>query len=1069
MSDQPRSYGGHPKYAQQWPPVYPSMIPPNYPVSLDYSQMNHQPATNPGPTFDYNMASVNANSRIPGSSGPGNSAFVPPQFPFFNHFDASQFPPPFPPMPFAPMAYPPMPAGSSNAPIPYQGIDGHGSRQLSTPAVHLEDVSPHADTHREEGEVSEESDERSLQRTHKASRQDLDLEEGETISSSAQSARSSGSPYNPPLSVTADPSMVHHAMQSQRQDPPVTAPAPPPQKSAAQLRTQAQGALLSLAPHNIRFNELVAEGINPIILKRLYEEVGIKVATSPKQGPPVRQKVSAVATVAGKGLGSSKPAEVTKMTKENHSNTKLDLPVSQPSAQPAAPSSKAGKPLERKELIARMLAEKAAKATSKETSPTGSAKSTPPAIPVDEPRPAQKETTVKEKSKAQTELARQRIEELKRKTLLKTQKLAQANLPPTQLESPAPAIQHPLPLRPPMPESRHSSGLPGLLMTGLEQESHETPPSEPVQVIDVDSTPTSRATQRKRPRASDFDEPVAPPKKHFNPAATRFDPTDKLIIAISDDESLYGDDEDDNMELDSSPEQEPVPIVSSATVQPPVQSNLPATRASTSTPQAPSSLSDQGDIRLKDMEIQAMRRKIAELELRRKSKLAASRTQSPRTLDDSGASSSGRPSSVVAATSEEGKILIISCLPFHLSYWDIFILKYVRDKFYNSTNHHPDSLKTKPTTAPPPTLIPSPRGQLEALAEGTSTRESLEESHADDVANDAIERTAQTSASIESDSAGSAMQESDDSSSDSSDSSSESEDEPTSSPVQAHADSAIVSSFSEHMEIDSSERSASRSSPSAITHPSATSADEYVSQHRPSEQSQRELSTESDGYEPPEPDTEAQSEGSSYSPPPFSPALSGLVENTAGSAPSFDLTQADEELTNTPQVSDPLPRSDLQVGAPGTETSPTTSEQKFTPYTSPLRTFKAYRYHPHYTEDIPSGYRSLTYSHNIDSMKYMCPYELAGGVCNDRSCEFQHLRDMTLSEPLTSTDDKILVQMGSVREGQTEEEKEKYLAGLKEIINDLRRDKVKDFNTVASEIAAYRRRFLQDPSRVLSL
>ena len=76
---------------------------------------------------------------------------------------------------------------------------------------------------------------------------------------------------------------------------------------------------------------------------------------------------------------------------------------------------------------------------------------------------------------------------------------------------------------------------------------------------------------------------------------------------------------------------------------------------------------------------------------------------------------------------------------------------------------------------------------------------------------------------------------------------------------------------------------------------------------------------------------------------------------------------------------------------------------------------------------------------------------------------------MLTTEPLTSTDDKILVQMGSVREGQTEEEKETYLAGLKEIINDLRRDKVKDFDTVASEIAAYRRRFLQDPSRVLSL
>ncbi|KXG49898.1 uncharacterized protein PGRI_058660 [Penicillium griseofulvum] len=1028
MSDPPPSYGGHPNYAQQWPPAYPSMIPPNFPINSDYSRMSQPSATNPGPTFDYNMASVNANSRIAGSSGPGNSAFIPPQFPFFNHFDTSQFPSPFPPMPFPPIGYPPLPTGSSNVPITYQAMDGRGSNQLSTPAVHPNDIPAHADNHREEGEVSEESDERSLQPARKATRQYMDLEEGETMSSSAQSSRST---YNPPLSVSADPSIVHHAIQSQRQDSPATVPPPPAQKSVAQLRIQAQGALLSLAPHNIRYSELVAEGINPVVLRRLYEEVGIKVPTSPAQGPTVPEKASAASIVAAKELESSKPAELGEVVKESDNTTKPNLPVVHPSVPSVPSSSKSGKPMERKELIARMLAEKAAKATSKETSPTGSAKSLP-TIPAEEARPVQKETLAKEKSKAQTELARQRIEELKRQTLLKTQKLAQANLLPAQSESPAPAIQHPLPVRPPVPESRRSVALPGLLMTRSEEQPNEAVASEAVRTIDVDSTPVSRASQRKRPRASDFDEPVAPLKKNFNPAAPRFDPADRLIIAISDDEeSLYGDDEDDNMELDSSPEQEQAPIVTSTSVKPPIQSNPPVIRASTSTPQAPSSLSDQGDIRLKDLEIQAMRRKIAELELRRKSKLAASRTQSPRNLDDSGASSSGGPSSVVAATSEE------------------------------------DTLKTKPTTAAPSSLIPGAHvSEPEALAEGAVAQEPLEKAYASEVANGVIDRTAETSASFESDSAGSAMQESDDNSSDSSDSSSESEEEPVSSPSQADADAAIVPSFSEPMEIGSSVRSASRSSPSAITRPSANSADEYASQHHLSEQSQREESVESDGYEPPEPDTEAQSEGSSYSPPPFSPALTGLVENTAGSAPSFDLTQADEELTPAPQISDvsePSPRSDLQVGAPNTEASRAISEQRFTPYTSPLRTFKAYRYHPHYTEDVPSGYRSLTYSHNIDSMKYMCPYELAGGVCNDRSCEFQHLRDMTLS------DDKILVQMGSVREGQTEEEKEKYLAGLKEIINDLRRDKVKDFNTVASEIAAYRRRFLQDPSRVLSL
>lgn len=63
----------------------------------------------------------------------------------------------------------------------------------------------------------------------------------------------------------------------------------------------------------------------------------------------------------------------------------------------------------------------------------------------------------------------------------------------------------------------------------------------------------------------------------------------------------------------------------------------------------------------------------------------------------------------------------------------------------------------------------------------------------------------------------------------------------------------------------------------------------------------------------------------------------------------------------------------------------------------------------------------------------------------------------------------ILVQMGSIHEGSTPQERDEYVNGLKQIIQDMRGRKVKDFNTVASEIAAYRTRFLKDPSRVLLL
>jgi hypothetical protein len=120
--------------------------------------------------------------------------------------------------------------------------------------------------------------------------------------------------------------------------------------------------------------------------------------------------------------------------------------------------------------------------------------------------------------------------------------------------------------------------------------------------------------------------------------------SDKLIIHISDDESLYGDDEGEDMDVDSSPDQDSALATISTPLEIPrlqLQKSVPGTRASTSTPQAPTRPSDQEQMRQKNLEIQALHRKIAEMEERRKAKLAASRTQSPRTLEDSAPASAG--------------------------------------------------------------------------------------------------------------------------------------------------------------------------------------------------------------------------------------------------------------------------------------------------------------------------------------------------------------------------------------------------------------------------------------------
>lgn len=71
----------------------------------------------------------------------------------------------------------------------------------------------------------------------------------------------------------------------------------------------------------------------------------------------------------------------------------------------------------------------------------------------------------------------------------------------------------------------------------------------------------------------------------------------------------------------------------------------------------------------------------------------------------------------------------------------------------------------------------------------------------------------------------------------------------------------------------------------------------------------------------------------------------------------------------------------------------------FTPYESPLKQFKSFRYHPQYLKEVSNGFRSLTYSHTINPDIPLCRYEL-DGVCNDDSCQNQHLRSIGLSGAL---------------------------------------------------------------------
>ncbi|KAH7065683.1 hypothetical protein BKA63DRAFT_585573 [Paraphoma chrysanthemicola] len=136
---------------------------------------------------------------------------------------------------------------------------------------------------------------------------------------------------------------------------------------------------------------------------------------------------------------------------------------------------------------------------------------------------------------------------------------------------------------------------------------------------------------------------------------------------------------------------------------------------------------------------------------------------------------------------------------------------------------------------------------------------------------------------------------------------------------------------------------------------------------------------------------------------------------------------------------------------------------KFTPYESPLRMFKSYRYHPNFAQDVSGGFLSNTFSHQIDPEKPLCQYESAGGSCNDPDCPNQHFRGMSI------TGETLLVQLGTANPGKTPEEKQAWNDGLRGVLKELRKKSIKDPNGIAVEIAKYRRQFLNDDTRVVNL
>ncbi|KAH6643536.1 hypothetical protein C7974DRAFT_381731 [Boeremia exigua] len=193
----------------------------------------------------------------------------------------------------------------------------------------------------------------------------------------------------------------------------------------------------------------------------------------------------------------------------------------------------------------------------------------------------------------------------------------------------------------------------------------------------------------------------------------------------------------------------------------------------------------------------------------------------------------------------------------------------------------------------------------------------------------------------------------------------------------------------------------------------------------------------------------------------------GEIQSELGDSESqVDVAQHDTKIADDLAPELQPPASSVAVSDAETHTAPAVEDAQppaFTPYKSPLRFFKSYRYHPNFSQEVDGGFLSMTYSHQIDDSKPLCPFESAGGSCNDPECPNQHFRGMGI------TGEKLLVQLGTANPGKTQEEKQQWNDGLRSVLKDLRQRSIKDPNGIAREIAKYRRQFLNDDTRVVNL
>lgn len=427
----------------------------------------------------------------------------------------------------------------------------------------------------------------------------------------------------------------------------------------AEFRKKAQGAILNLLPFAVGYQTYIEEGFKPDIIDRLFDD--LKLSRTPSrvisgrndfvEGSSSRPDEHASSNDSSKQFHHE--SEPTSRNGAQDSKACLSLrtnghdlsantispttPIESKVASSSAPVQSAEmtekqRALElKKEALRKSREERAQKAAAKTLTvapekelelPLQAAQ--PTAVPADVAQLAPKSLS-KSPSIPKVESQSQEV-----------QQSASSNSISKQPSAPQPV--------PKVAVVPHASAIPGLFLVSAVPSSATLAQPIPAQ----DPQPTIQSNPRKRPVAADFDEPlpsIAPLKRPFG-QSRQDSRADTLVINVTDDED-ESDEEDVEMDLESqadgeSPRQ-PAQQVSGSRITPiqgvpPIGNFLPQkpwTSPSFSSPASTPPLINQSSrapvqvLQQKEIEIEEMKKRIAELESRKRAKQASNGAQTP--------------------------------------------------------------------------------------------------------------------------------------------------------------------------------------------------------------------------------------------------------------------------------------------------------------------------------------------------------------------------------------------------------------------------------------------------------